>query len=267
MNGQRSELNGGAVGMDDLRALALMNYGHFTSMQVLDGCVRGLDLHLQRLDRSTRELFGHPLDIETTRAYMRRVVGEVTGPISLRVNVFSRELDRDRLALPARPDVLVTTSTARTISATPLRVRSVRYERESPHIKHVGTFGLFQQRRLAQMAGYDDALFVDATGAVSEGSIWNVGFFDGERVIWPDAPALDGTSMQLLKAGLHERADAMLRRRIELSEIASFRAAFFTNSSCAVCPIASIDGIEFAPAPDLLALLEACMQRAPLQRI
>lgn len=267
MNGQRSELNGGAVGIDELRVLALINYGHFTSMQVRDGCVRGLDLHLQRLDRSTRELFGQTLDVDATRGYMRRMVCDVAGPLSLRINVFSRGLDRDRLTAPAQPDVLVTAAAARTISTTALRVRSARYERESPHIKHVGTFGLFQQRRLAQAAGFDDALFVDATGAISEGSIWNVGFFDGERVIWPDAPALDGTSMQLLKAGLRERGVPTVTRRVELREIASFGSAFFTNSSCAVCPIARIDDITFAVDSSLLAMLEACTQQAPLQNI
>ncbi len=267
MNGQRSELNGGAVGIDELRTLALVNYGHFTSMQVRDGCVRGLDLHLQRLDRSTRELFGNPLDVDATRGYMRRMVGDVAGPLSLRINVFSRDLDRDRLTVPAKPDVLVTAAAARRIASTPLRVRSVRYERESPHIKHVGTFGLFQQRRLAQAAGFDDALFVDATGAISEGSIWNVAFFDGKSVVWPDAPALDGTSMQLLKAGLRERGESTVTRRVELSEVASFRGAFFTNSSCAVCPIARIDDLDLAVDSDLLALLERCMQQAPLQKI
>lgn len=267
MNGQRSELNGCAVGIDDLRTLALVNYGHFTSMQVQDGCARGLDLHMQRLDRSTRELFGQPLDVDATRGYMRQVVGDLPEPLSLRINVFSRGLDRDRLTVPAQPDVLVTAGAARAIASKPLRVRSVRYERESPHIKHVGTFGLFQQRRLAQAAGYDDALFVDATGAISEGSIWNVGFFDGERVIWPDAPALDGTSMQLLKAGLRERGEPTLARRVELNEIASFRSVFFTNSSCSVCPIARIDDTDLAVDSSLLAMLEACMQRAPFQKI
>ena len=267
MSGQRSELNGGAVSSEDLRTLALVNYGHFTSMQVRDGCVRGLNLHLQRLDHSTRELFGHPLDVDATRGYMRRMVADVAGPLSLRVNVFSRGLDRDHLTAPVQPDVLVTVGAARVIASTPLRVRSVCYERESPHIKHVGTFGLFQQRRLAQAADYDDALFVDATGAIAEGSIWNVGFFDGEHVIWPNAPALDGTAMQLLKTGLRERGESTLTRRVQLTEIASFRSAFFTNSSRAVCPIARIDGIDLAVDSHLLTMLEACMQQQPMQRI
>ena len=54
-------------------------------------------------------------------------------------------------------------------------------------------------RHLAQAM---DALFVTADGAISEGSIWNIGFFDGERIVWPRAPMLRGISMQLLQDGL-----------------------------------------------------------------
>lgn len=42
-------LNGEPPAVDDLRALALVNYGHFTSLQVRGGAAQGLDLHLRRL--------------------------------------------------------------------------------------------------------------------------------------------------------------------------------------------------------------------------
>ncbi|HEU4663333.1 MAG TPA: aminotransferase class IV family protein [Dokdonella sp.] len=255
----RTELNGRPVDVDGLRALALVNYGHFSSMQVQDGGVRGLDLHLERLSRATSELFANALDVDATRAWMRQAVGGASGPLSLRVTVFSRALDRDRLAEPAPPDVLVATGPARTLEPRPLRVRSVRYQRDAPHIKHVGTFGLFLQKRLAQAAGYDDALFVEAGGAVAEGSVWNVGFFDGERVVWPNAPALPGISMQLLQDGLRRRGVPTDVRRIDIDDVGAFRAAFFTNSSCAVMPIACIDDTPFAPDPRLHEQLQACM--------
>lgn len=262
----RTELNGQPAALDDLRLLAVQNYGHFTSMQVRGGAVRGLDLHLERLQRATRELFGHALDPGATRGWMRQAVAGAA-ELSLRVNVFSRQFDRERPLAPAAPDVLVTTAPARASASPPLRVGSVRYQREAPHIKHVGTFGLFHQRRLAQSRGYDDALFVTADGAVSEGSIWNVGFFDGERVIWPEAPMLEGVSMQLLQAGLRETGVDSVVRRVDLAEIADFRAAFFTNSGCAVQPIAAIDGKVFAAAPELMRALDAAARIAPWQAI
>ena len=48
--------------LDALRALALSNYGHFTSMQVRNGAVQGRELHVRRLEDATQALFGTPLD-------------------------------------------------------------------------------------------------------------------------------------------------------------------------------------------------------------
>lgn len=267
MTEHRIELNGVPAGIDDLRAIALVNYGHFTSMQVHEGCVRGLDLHLERLDRATRELFDRPLDVAQVRHWMRRVAGDGGSSVSLRIHVFSRALDRDHLDTPAAPDVLIAGGAARTIASSPLRVRSVRYEREAPHIKHVGTFGLFHHKRLAQMQGFDDALFVDASGAVSEGSIWNVGFFDGERIVWPDAPALDGVSMQLLKHGLRVRGVETVTQRVGITDVGAFRSAFFTNSSRTAIPIASIDATGLVVDAGMLDTLDACMAANPWQPI
>ncbi|HBZ46612.1 MAG TPA: aminotransferase, partial [Stenotrophomonas sp.] len=53
--------NGHRASADDL-AGALVNYGHFTSLQVRGGAVQGLDLHLRRLRQGTEELFGSTLD-------------------------------------------------------------------------------------------------------------------------------------------------------------------------------------------------------------
>jgi len=255
----RVELNGAAAGVDALRVLAQVNYGHFTSMRVDDGAVRGLGLHLDRLQHATLELFGTLLDRGRVRGWMRQAVAGAAGPLSLRVTVFSRAFRREQPAEAVPVDVLVATAPAAAPATAPLRVRSTRYAREAPHLKHVGTFGLFHQRRLAQLAGFDDALFVDATGAVSEGSIWNVGFFDGTTVVWPDAPALDGVSMQLLRAGMRRIGLPMDVRRVALGDVCMFRSAFFTNTSCAVMPLASIDGHAFARDSELQSRLLACM--------
>lgn len=244
-------INGAPADVESLRTLALLNYGHFTSMAVVDRAVRGLDLHLERLQRATIELFGTSLDPAPVRRWMHEALAESHGALTLRVTVFSRAFRRERPLEPVPIDVLVATSPSRAPSAHPLRVRSTCYRREAPHIKHVGTFGLFHQQRLAQLAGFDDALFVDMDGAVSEGSIWNVGFFDGGTVVWPDAPALQGVSMQLLQEGLRGLGVPMAIRPVALSSIGAFRSAFFTNTSQAVVPIASIDGHAFERDADL----------------
>lgn len=259
-------LNGEAAGVDDLHYLVATNYGHFTMLRVENGGVRGLDLHLDRLQRATRELFGTDLDRERVRGYLRHTVGSEKRELSVRINIFSRALDREHLDKPAEADVLVIATPASQRATGPLRVKSFRYSRELAAIKHVGTFPLFHYRRLAQQAGFDDALFADENGCISEGSIWNVGFVDRDGgVVWPDAPQLDGVSMQLLKTGLEREGMPSVTRTIALAELAGFRAAFFTNASVPVRLIASIDGNDFAIEQVLIAQLMHCYETNLLQ--
>ncbi|HVF34706.1 MAG TPA: aminotransferase class IV family protein [Candidatus Saccharimonadia bacterium] len=249
------EANGGPATLDDVRRIAAFNYGHFTVMQFRDGGVRGLSLHLARLDAASRELFGRPLDPSRVRGYLAHALASRIGPASVRVNVHSRALDREALAVPAEPDVFVSLGAPAPVAHAPVRVRTVQYARELPHVKHVGTFGLFHQRRLAQLAGFDDALFASATGEISEGTIWNVGFHDGAGVVWPDAPALRGITQQLLEGALAARGIAQVRRPVHADELAHFRAAFLVNTASVVQPIASIDATAFDDSVALAAML------------
>lgn len=263
----RLTINGEAAQVDDLRVPVATNYGHFTSMRVSAGCVRGLDLHLQRLDASTRFLFGHPLDGETVRGWLRDAIAGDESDLSVRINVFSRAYSRERPADSAKPDVLIGVSAVAAGSTEPSRTKSFVYERDMPQVKHVGTFALFHHRRLAQQAGFDDALFVDRDGNVSEGSVWNVAFFDGKHIVWPNARQLEGVSKQLLKRGFAQRGVESVDANVPLSRIGEFQAAFFTNSAQSVRFIASIDDVAFAPDDRLATLLAACYDSNPPQRI
>jgi branched-subunit amino acid aminotransferase/4-amino-4-deoxychorismate lyase len=264
---ERAELNGKPVHANDLCALALQNYGHFSTLRVVKGRVRGLDLHFARLDAATREMFGCTLDEERARSYLRRIVGDSDETLSIRITVFSREFRRDRPERPSAVDVLATRSPARAPDLTPIRLKSFAHERVLPHVKHVGTFGLFHYRRLARVAGFDDALFIASSGAVSEASVWNIGFFDGTTITWPNAPALAGISMQLLQNGLRARGIASESRCVMRTELGSYRSAFVTNALCPVRAVAAIDDIELIVDRDLLALLDACYEASPWQRI
>lgn len=262
-----ASLNGEPADAAAWRALASTNYGHFTAMQVRDGAVAGLDLHLRRLQDATLQLFGQPLDGDLLRTWLRELVSAAPAAVSLRVTVFSRAFQRDHPAAAVPVDVLIAAGPARALSLQPLTVASVRYQRESPQIKHVGSFGLFQQKRLAQLRGFDDALFVTDAGHVSEGSIWNIGFFDDDGVVWPDAPMLQGVSMQLLQQGLALCGGPSTTRRVAIEEIGRFHGAFFTNSACVALPIRRIDDVDFVVDADRLAMLEACHATNLLQRL
>ncbi len=260
-------LNGAAVDEAGWCSVALTNYGHFTSLLVRDRAVQGLDLHLQRLADATRELFGTALDLEHAQAWMREAVGDGDEWQSMRVTVFSRWFNRERPVDPSDADVLIATAPAQPHHATAISVATARYQRDAPQIKHVGTFGLFQQKLLAQRRGYDDVLFIGRNGAVSEGSIWNIGFFDDEGVVWPEAEMLDGVSQRLLQCGLAECAVRSIHRRIDCSELAGFRGAFFTNSRRAVVPIRRIDDIDYRVDPRDADMLQRALDTQPWQAL
>lgn len=253
--------NGRIACTDDV-AGALTNYGHFTSLQVRNGAVQGLDLHLQRLKEGTVELFGTALDPLQVCAWMHDALqAEGAVDASLRVTVFSRQFDFRRPLQPVVVDVLVTVAPPVDLSALARRLRTVRYQRELPHVKHVGTFALFQHRREALLAGVDDALFVGDDGLVSEGTTWNIAFASGDTLIWPQAPALRGTQERLLQAGWGSDQQV---RPVTLADLAGFDAAIACNAA-GIWPIAVIDGGLLADSAALCAKARQVLAEAPWQ--
>jgi len=264
----RYELNGAPVGVDDLSIVGRVPYGHYTSMQVRHGGVRGLGLHLRRLQESTRELLGCEIDPDQVRKHMRHALGAST-EATMRVNVFPRNMEwLARRGAPTEVDYLVTVGAPREPSGISPRVCTKRFERFLPSVKHIGIgLGVMQHGRQAIAEGWDDVLFLDAEGRVLEGSVWNIGFFDGRRVVWPNAPALSGIAMQLVQLGLEKKGIVSETRDVRVQDIPSFRCAFLTNTVQIVQPIGAIDAAVFAAAPDLMATLMECHQGHAAERI
>ncbi len=260
-------LDGQPAHADDLRALAISNYGHFTSMQVRRRAVRGFDLHLQRLRSATRTLFDASLeDARIREAILAALDGNGMDNASVRVTVYSRVFDHAHPEKPQPVDVLVSLSPPREATDRAAWVKTYPFQRLLPEVKHVGTFPLFQLRRQAKRDGYDDALFVDAKGRISEGSIWNIGFWDGAQVVWPRAEALRGTTEKLLQAGLAEVGVAQRHEAVESKALGGFRAAFAANAS-GVWPVSGIDETVLRPDPAVMAKLQAALAATPWQRL
>ncbi|MGW6918017.1 aminotransferase class IV family protein [Kitasatospora sp. NPDC054939] len=234
-------------------ALGLLNYGHFTTLRADGGRVRGLGLHLERLVRDCRVVFGTELDGAAVRERVRAVL-PAEGPAIVRVTVFDPELGLERPGADPRPRLMVSVRPAPAGEPAPLRVRTAGYQRELPQVKHTGLFGLVRQRRLAQLDGCDDALLVDARGAVTEGTTWNVGFVDDGGVVWPDGACLPGVTAALLSAA---HGGPQRRATVRAGEVGRFAAAFATNAGVGVRPIARIDGTDVDPAHPLLGELRA----------
>jgi branched-subunit amino acid aminotransferase/4-amino-4-deoxychorismate lyase len=247
-----AELNGRPIDDSELMALALMDYGHFTAMRVEDRQVRGLSEHLARLTRDCRVLFGHELDEAELREYLRLAVAGNEGAFNLRVTVFDPKFDMGTPGKSGPPSVLVTTRPTAVWPPAPLTVQAVRYQRVLHAVKHIGLFEALLHRRAVQANGYDDALFHGDDFLVSEGATWNIGFFDGANVVWPDNDVLTGVTMKLLQQ-VH---DDTVVASVDIRDIGSqMQAAFATNVTVGVRPITRINDLTLPADHDIFDVL------------
>jgi 4-amino-4-deoxychorismate lyase len=260
-------IDGSPATAEQLRSVALVNYGHFSTLQVQGQSVRGLDFQIARLQRSTRELFNEELPAERIIRNLRSALDGNTGRVLARVNIFPASLDWMNLSKRTPVALLVTQSPLELPARRPQRVKTLFHERVQPHVKHVGTYGLFQARREAQRLGFDDALFFDRAASISEGSTWNVAFHDGERFVLPTAAALPGGAIHLLRNGMRKLGIQFIEADVKVAEVPRFRSAFLTNIPAVYQPITQIDGHRFEFPQDLHTTLEACYAANPIETI
>ncbi|MGH8053506.1 MAG: aminotransferase class IV [Stenotrophomonas sp.] len=242
---------------------ALVNYGHFTSLQVRKGAVQGWVLHQQRLQQATHELFDAGLDVAQLTVWLKDALAQCDAcDASVRITVFSRAFDFRQPLRVVPVDVLIGIAAPAAISTTARTVAPLRYQRELAHIKHAGTFPLFHHRRQAMREGFDDVVFVDGAGNVSEGSTWNLAFWDGAQVVWPQAAALRGVTEQLLIAGLDRLGQAQVRRELGLATLAGFSGAVACNAS-GMWPLSRVGDVPFVQSEQLLQQLQRALDEAP----
>lgn len=254
------QLNGEPATLDQIKTLALTNYGHFTSMLVEDNRVRGLSLHMQRLVRDSGRLFGVVLDTDRVRDYIRKALAGSAQPAVARVTIYDPSLEMGAIGSEAQPSVLVTTRPAATAQLKPWRVQALSYRREDPAVKHVGLFGAMKHRRTAQREGFDDALFLNPDGTISEIATSNIGFVRGDEVVWPRSECLAGVTMTLLRQVLDQESDT---EPITLADLSDMDAAFATNAATGVRPIAAVDGTEWPAEHQALDLLRDLYAEIP----
>jgi branched-subunit amino acid aminotransferase/4-amino-4-deoxychorismate lyase len=251
------EIDGRGATLERLSATAPAGYGHFTAMQVRNGRVRGLGLHLARLDAANREMFGAGLDTATVAGYIRHALGEQTRDASVRVYVYE---------VPDGLAVMVTVRPPGTMAPDVWRLQTVPYQRSLAHIKHLGDFGQGYYQRLAHRNGFDEALLTAPDGIICEGSITNIGFSDGTGVLWPGAPALAGITMQLLERALAERGVSSRRGPVRVSDLGSFAGAFVTNSH-GIAPVGQVDDLTLPVDGALMSAVTQAYESAGWDQI
>lgn len=257
-------LNGRPATAGDLAPLAFAGFAHFTAMQVRERSARGLDLHLERLRAASDELFGRHLPDERLRGLLSSAAADAPPDVSLSCFV---TLPPGEVLGPrgnAELDVLIRVTDPVTPSPDPLTLDVVRHERHLPHLKHVGEVAKTQFFRQATARGFDDAAFTDGSGRLSEATIWNLAFWDGDSVIWPEADVLPGTTMQILARRLASRGIDQVTRAVRTRDLTDGLAAVVMNSWSPGIAIARIASQPLADGQAFVRLLREAYDSEPL---
>ncbi|MGY0057579.1 aminotransferase class IV family protein [Streptomyces sp. LZ34] len=256
--------NGRAATAEELAPLAFAGHAHFTAMQVRAGQVRGLDLHLERLRTASVELFGRALPDDLVRSYLRAALEAGPADLSLTATVYSRAGEFTVAGAEAEPDVLVRTGPPASGPQGPLALTAVEHERYLPAVKHVGEVAKTYLLRQAVAQGFDDAAFVDRRGRLSEATIWNLAFWDGDSVVWPRAEVLGGITMSIVRRQLDRLGVPQRVQEVTLAGLPALAGGVVMNSWTPGVAVRRIGSVPLPEASSFLDLLHRAYRAEPL---
>ena len=256
--------NGRPATAEELAPLAFAGYAHFTAMQVRQGRIRGLDLHLERLRSASVALFGRALPDDRVRSCLRAALEAGPADLSLTATVYSPAGEFTVAGAEEEPEGLVRTGPAASGPRGPLALAAVEYERVLPTVKHVGEVAKTYFLRQAVGQGFDDAAFVDRRGRLTEGSIWNLAFWDGVAVVWPEADMLGGITMGIVRRQLDRLGVPQRVQEITLGDLPALAGAVVMNSWTPAVPVHRIGSVSLPEAPSFVALLHRAYEAEPL---
>ncbi len=212
------------------------------------------DLHLDRLDRSLRELRLTP---PMTRAALRHVLLEVARRNRIRDGLIymqvTRGVARREHAFPTQPVAPALVVTIRRVPPFPADVMlntgtaithpDLRWARCD--IKSTGLLPNVLARQAAKEHGATEAILIDADGMVTEGAATSFWIVDRDGVLRTrplDHAILPGCTRAALAELLRAEGIAFAETRFSEQEMRDAREAFITGATTFVKPILRIDG-------------------------
>jgi len=257
-------IDGATTTVQDLTPLAFAGYAHFSAMQVREGGVRGLDLHLERLRLASLRLFGRAKPDDEVRGHLRGAV-QATGPdLSLTATVFEPVGEFTAASDAEGLRMLVRSAPPAAGPEGPLRLTAVEHERTLPTVKHVGEVAKTYYLRQAAADGYDDAAFVDRRGRLSEATIWNLAFWDGSAVVWPDAEMLTGITMAIVRRQLARLGVPQRTQEVTVADLGGLQGAVVMNSWTPGIAVHQVGPVAVLSAPEFVELLHRAYRNEPL---
>jgi D-alanine transaminase len=276
VNGTYTPLRDAAVSIEDRGYL--FADAVYEVWSVFDGRLADLEGHLNRLERSLRELqISMPMPRDSLLVVLNEVVRrnriregmvylQISRGVAPRDHVFPGPDVRPAVVVTAKPVDRAAAAQKAEAGIKAITVPDIRWGRCD--IKTVGLLPNVLAKQQAKAQGAGEVIFVDREGLVSEGGSTNVYIVGDDNVIRTrplTANILPGvTRLNLLKVaaeqGLEIREEAFT-----VEQLKAAREVFVTAATSLVLPVVAVDGAPVGNgAPGLVAtsLREAYIDRA-----
>ncbi|MEI6204828.1 MAG: D-amino-acid transaminase [Enhydrobacter sp.] len=227
--------------------------GVYEVVGIRDGKLIDEALHIDRLDRSLRELrIGWPVARGTLGFILRELMRRNSlrdGLIYMQVTRGVARRDHAFPTTPVKPALVITTKNTKHLGADPgpgvavKSQRDIRWERCD--IKTIALLPNVLAKQAARESGAYEAWLVDDQGCVTEGASTNAWIVtpDGELITrQTDNGILAGITRHTLKALASSMQLKFVERPFTLAEAKKAKEAFITSATSFVTPVVKIDG-------------------------
>lgn len=233
-------------------------YGVYETIRVAQGIPYFINDHLERFMISAQAItLEHAFTPDFVKeAIVRLIEANKTDTSNIKMLLIGGRTAKDatlyiQMHNPLFPDRKLYKKGAHTITE--------QYERLYPQAKTLNMLPSYLAYKKASVAGAYDALLVNHSGCITEGTRTNFYVLQGKTIISPpSSEILLGVMRKAILRVAAINGFEFKERPIPLESLAEYDAAFISSTSTKIMPLHSVDEFEFGDKPP--ALIELMRQ-------
>ena len=243
-NGELRPLSDASVSLSNIEYQ--YGFGVYETIRVVNGVPYFTDEHTVRLIESAR-IIGliHPFTTQGVEKSIAELVSKTgSGTYNLKVLLIGGAMPILSI-LPLNPHF-----PDKKLYRDGVACRTYEYERAFPHAKTLNMLQSYLAYGEAKKAGAYDALLIDRSGSITEGTRTNFFCIQGKVLVSPpEEKVLLGVTRKIVLRVAAAQGFEVIEKDIRLEDLSAYEGAFLTSTSSGIMPIASVGDFKFPAQP------------------
>src|SRR3989338_5699147 len=230
--------------------------GIFETLRTYNGKLLKIDEHLGRLFHSARLV---KLQIPLTKKQLKQAIISAIKKNCLKEAYIRLTISRGkgelRYSIESNPNIVIIAKEfipyKKDTHEKGISVITCNSERVLPEVKSTSCMPLVLAKSKATKNGCFDAILVDRSGFVTEGTVSNVFFVKNNAIYTPKENILQGITRGIV-IKIAKKIAKISETKIKKEKIYSFDECFLTNTSGEIMPVNKIDGKIIKNSPGII---------------